>query len=111
MARNAEAHASAPTTTTRDLTTSTRNVERVSWTLDEFCARHGISRSTLRNLHAQGRGPAQVLIGTRLPRITAQAEREWVARLEREQQTATPPRKALRARAANRKHRSRGSER
>ncbi|MHC2792597.1 putative DNA-binding transcriptional regulator AlpA [Mesorhizobium jarvisii] len=50
-------------------------------TIPDFCRRHQISRSSYYALKASGRGPREYVIG-KLVRISAEAEVEWVRRLE-----------------------------
>jgi len=67
---------------------SSRNpVPRVSWTIDEFCASIGISRSTYEKAKRDGWGPREMVLGTSGIRITDNARAEWIA--SREQKAAT----------------------
>ena len=59
------------------------SLERVAYTIAEFCFRNSISRPTYHRLRSQGRGPTEMRIGLNLIRITADAEREWQQRLQR----------------------------
>jgi hypothetical protein len=52
-------------------------VERVAYTIPEFCFRNNISRPTYHRLRAEGRGPAEMRLGLNAIRITAEAERAW----------------------------------
>lgn len=54
------------------------DVERQSFTVTEFCARHNMSLPTWRKLQVTGRGPKVIHLGGRLTRITATAEAEWL---------------------------------
>ena len=53
------------------------SIERIAFTVPEFCLRNNISRPTYHRLRQQGRAPAEMRIGLNLIRITAQAERDW----------------------------------
>jgi hypothetical protein len=57
-------------------------IERASWTVDEFCDRHDISRTTYFQLKKDRRGPREMRLGGTI-RISLEAERDW--RLAREQ--------------------------
>ena len=57
-------------------------VERIAFTVPEFCLRNNISRPTYHRLRQQGRAPAEMRIGLNLVRITAQAEREWQLKMQ-----------------------------
>ena len=50
-------------------------------TIDDFCRRHQISRSTYYNMRAAGLAPREFIIG-KLVRISAEAEAAWVRKLE-----------------------------
>jgi predicted DNA-binding transcriptional regulator AlpA len=79
---------------------SNRNpVPRVSWTIDEFCASVGISRSTYEKAKREGWGPREMVLGSTGIRITDEARAEWIASREK---AATV--------AAKRRERPRGSE-
>ena len=60
---------------------------RVAWTIDEFCASVGISRSTYEKATRQGWGPRQMALGGSGIRITDEARTEWIA--SREERAAT----------------------
>lgn len=62
-------------------TTTSPPVERRSWTIDEFCARHGISRSLYYKLQRQGLGPRTWGAGSH-QRISDQAETDWLTQRE-----------------------------
>jgi hypothetical protein len=68
-------------------------VERVAYTIPEFCFRNNISRPTYHRLRAEGRGPAEMRLGLNAIRITAEAERAW-------QQAMQAPREDLETRNA-----------
>jgi hypothetical protein len=78
---------------------SNRNpVPRVSWTIDEFCASVGISRSTYEKAKRDGWGPREMVLGSTGIRITGESRAEWIA--SREEKAATT--------AAERRRRHRG---
>src|SRR5262245_309260 len=52
-------------------------IERVAFTIPEFCFRNSISRQKYRGLRAEKRGPAEMRVGINTIRITAEAERDW----------------------------------
>jgi predicted DNA-binding transcriptional regulator AlpA len=56
-------------------------VPRLSWTIYEFCAAVGISRSTYEKLKRQGRHPREMKIGKAV-RISQAAAAQWVAAQE-----------------------------
>ncbi len=65
---------------------STRSTaERDAYTLEEFCARHAICRSTYYNLKADGKGPREAHAGRIL--ITREAAEAW--RRARELETSS----------------------
>lgn len=70
---------------------SPNDTDRVSFTIAEFCARHGLSRSTYYNLQLRDLGPQTFKIG-RLVRITRDAERAWVTKVESGDLDPEPPR-------------------
>src|SRR5262245_38706100 len=53
------------------------SLERVAYSVPEFCFRNHISRSKYHQLRAEGRGPTEMRLGLNVIRITAQAERDW----------------------------------
>jgi hypothetical protein len=60
-----------------------------SLTIDEFCRKHGIARSTFYKLRKAGDGPAEMdILGT--VRISAGANSEWVVRKEKERAARLP---------------------
>ena len=62
---------------------STRpSLERIAFTISEFCFRNCISRLTYHRLRSEGRGPVEMRIGLNLIRITAEAERDWQLRMQ-----------------------------
>lgn len=70
-------------------------VDRVAFTVPEFCFRNSISRPTYHRLRAQGRGPKEMRLGLNAIRITADAERDWQKRMQQ-------PRKDLETRTVER---------
>jgi predicted DNA-binding transcriptional regulator AlpA len=58
--------------------------------IEEFCHRHGISRSTYYDLKRRGLGPREMRIGRRNIRISAADDRDWVARMQAGAVTAVP---------------------
>jgi len=53
------------------------SLERVAFTVPEFCFRNNISRQKYNNLRSEGRGPREMRPGINTIRITAEAERDW----------------------------------
>jgi hypothetical protein len=70
-------------------------LERVAYTVPEFCFRNNISRPTYHRLRAEGRGPVEMRLGLNAIRISAEAERNW-------QQEMQKPRPDLEVRNAER---------
>jgi hypothetical protein len=66
---------------------------RVSLTIAEWCARHGLSESQYHKLRRVGRAPRALKIGNAGLRISIEADREWVkareAEAEAEKQSPT----------------------
>jgi hypothetical protein len=62
--------------------TPSSSLERVAYTLAEFCYRNQISRPAYHRLRAEGRGPAEMRIGLNMIRITCEAERDWQRAME-----------------------------
>lgn len=62
--------------------------ERDSYTINQFCARNGITRSTFYKLRRSGKGPAEMKMLSDI-RISAEAAREW--RKARELEAAETP--------------------
>jgi hypothetical protein len=71
------------------------SLERVAYTVPEFCFRNNISRPTYHRLRAEGRGPMEMRLGLNAIRISAEAERNW-------QQEMQKPRPDLEIRNAER---------
>jgi hypothetical protein len=61
------------------------SLERVAFTIPEFCFRNNISRPTYHRLRSQGRGPAEMRLGLNGIRITVEAERAWQQRMQEPQ--------------------------
>src|SRR5215831_18291547 len=60
-------------------------LERVAYTVPEFCFRNNISRPTYHRLRAEGRGPVEMRLGLNAIRITADAERDWQRQMQKPQ--------------------------
>ena len=58
------------------------SLERIAYTIVEFCLRNSISRPTYHRLRSQGLGPTEMRIGLNIIR---HAEREWQRRLQKPQ--------------------------
>ncbi|MFC3691080.1 helix-turn-helix transcriptional regulator [Chenggangzhangella methanolivorans] len=54
-----------------------------SLTIEDWCKRHGLCRSTFYNLQKAGKGPRLMKVGA-VTRISETADREWVAEREAE---------------------------
>jgi hypothetical protein len=61
------------------------SLERIAYTIPEFCFRNSISRPTYHRLRAEGRGPVEMRIGLNVIRITAEAERDWQRQMQEPQ--------------------------
>jgi hypothetical protein len=57
-------------------TETTAPVERLAFTISEFCAAHGLGRSTYYQLKKRGQTPDEIRVG-RVPLITVEAARTW----------------------------------
>jgi hypothetical protein len=84
-------------------------LERASYTVQEFCARHNISRPTYHRLRRLGLGPKEMRPAMNLIRITADADREWQRQMQKsrpdlEVKTAERAVKAGNAAAKSSKH-------
>ena len=55
--------------------------EKKIYTIDDIARRSSLTRKQLEALWARGKGPRKTYIGARV-RITAEAEREWLASIE-----------------------------
>jgi hypothetical protein len=53
------------------------SLERIAFSVPEFCFRNGISRSAYNQLRVKGRGPIEMRLGINTIRISAKAERDW----------------------------------
>jgi len=89
--------------------TTRSGVERIAYTVPEFCFRNSISRPTYHRLRAQGLGPKEMRLGLNAIRITAEAERDWQRRMQEprtdlEKRTAERAVKAGDAAAKSSKH-------
>jgi predicted DNA-binding transcriptional regulator AlpA len=58
-----------------------QNPGEASFSVDEFCARHNMSRSTFYALQRTEQGPRYMKIGRRV-RITLEAEQLWCRKME-----------------------------
>src|SRR5262249_37441955 len=58
-------------------------LERVAYTVPEFCFRNNISRPTYHRLRAEGRGPVEMRLGLNAIRISAEAERNWQLEMQK----------------------------
>jgi hypothetical protein len=58
------------------------SLERVAFSIPEFCFRNHISRPTYHRLRSEGRGPVEMRIGLNNIRISAEAERDWQRRMQ-----------------------------
>jgi hypothetical protein len=65
-----------------------------AFSVDEFCSRYKICRSTFYKALREGWGPKIIQIGSR-KRITPSAARAWERRMEREQARDAKPRARL----------------
>jgi hypothetical protein len=52
------------------------NSEKFAFSVDEFCRSHGVSRATLYNEWAAGRGPRRMKVGQRTL-ISLEAASDW----------------------------------
>jgi predicted DNA-binding transcriptional regulator AlpA len=55
--------------------------DRGSWSINEFCRRHGFSRRSFYNLLENGAGPRVMRVGGRRL-VSRQAELDWIAARE-----------------------------
>ena len=60
----------------------------MSFTIDTWCAEHGLSRSTYYQLRKIGKAPRIFEVTPGCPRISAEANRQWVAEREAETRKA-----------------------
>src|SRR5271166_4823730 len=92
-----------------------------SLTLKEFMRKHKLPHSSYYDLKRRGLGPREMRLGRRNVRISAAADRDWVARLEAAEAAAVPvfaPKSPARgvkgfedAKTAHRPHKKRSKER
>jgi hypothetical protein len=61
------------------------SLQRVVYTVPEFCYRNQISRPTYRDLRAEGRGPREMRLGLNKILISAKAEEDWQRMMEEPQ--------------------------
>ncbi len=59
-----------------------KKLARASFSVNEFCKRHGMSRSSYYDLKKKGLGPREMSLGSRAKRISRVAEKEWIALME-----------------------------
>lgn len=57
----------------------------MSFTIDSWCAEHDLSRSTFYKLRKEGRAPRLFEVTPGCPRISDEANAEWVKAREAEQ--------------------------
>jgi hypothetical protein len=69
---------------TRPLTTP---VERVTYSIDEFCTAHGISRWTYYKMKKDGTGPCEMRVGDRAF-VSVEAATKWRRAQERKHKRA-----------------------
>jgi len=62
--------------------TGSSSLERVAYTIPEFCFRNHISRQKYYKLRAEGRAPVEMRLGLNVIRITAEAERDWQRQMQ-----------------------------
>ena len=72
-------------------------LERASYTIPEICFRNHISRPKYHRMRAEGRGPVETRFGLNTIRVTAEDEREWLRRLQKESDQDFEARAAERA--------------
>ncbi|MFT4116531.1 hypothetical protein [Bradyrhizobium sp.] len=65
---------------------NTKPITKSAFSVDEFCAAHGISRAMFYKLCAQGKGPRLMSVGSRKI-ISNEAAADW--RCEREAESGT----------------------
>lgn len=56
--------------------------DKSSFTIPEWCQRHGLSESMYHKLRREGRGPRTMEVGPQAVRISLQADADWVAERE-----------------------------
>ncbi len=73
-------------------------LELGSSTVDEFCRRHGVSKTTYYEMQKQGIGPREMRFG-RIVRISPAAEADWIRATENPTAAIEASRAKLRQRA------------
>ena len=68
-------------------------VSRLAFTVNEFCAAHGISRTHLYDMWREGHGPRFMRAGDKRRLISVEAARDWRLAAEREAATERRPRR------------------
>jgi hypothetical protein len=58
------------------------SLDRVAYTIPEFCFRNHLSRQKYHKLRSEGRGPVEMRLGLNSIRITAEAERDWQRQMQ-----------------------------
>ncbi len=66
--------------------------EQAGWPVPEWARRRGIGRTSAYALIREGRGPRLIYPTASRPIVTAEADREWVTRMEREAAQRDPRR-------------------
>lgn len=67
-----------------------QQIDRDAFTIEEFCSRHGISKSAYFKLQAAGEGPRVMRVSLRGVRISREAAAEW----RRDRENATSERRS-----------------
>jgi predicted DNA-binding transcriptional regulator AlpA len=63
--------------------------DKKTFSIDEFCALHSISRATYFNLRNEGKAPEEMQVGPRRIMISAEAAQDWRRRMTRKVPAAT----------------------
>lgn len=63
--------------------------DRRAYSIEEFCAVHGISRANYYNLRAEGKAPEEMLVGPRRVLISIESAEAWRRRMTRKTPSAT----------------------
>jgi hypothetical protein len=66
--------------------TNPHPLERLAFSIPEFCYRNNLSRATYHRLRAEGKGPVEMRLGLNAIRISADAERDWRNRMQQPDQ-------------------------
>ena len=61
----------------------------MSYTIETWCKEHDVSRSTFYKLRREGRAPRLFEVTPGCPRISAEANEEWIRAREAEQSAET----------------------